>query len=108
VDELRGGLLPEAADRRNLDLFGTRMPVPTAAGLATTFAVLDGVMNAQSMEEIVTTMGRMSEAAALANGYSRRQAAQMREAYWREGAGNNPETPTAAPGAAAAGQAAAP
>ena len=97
VDELRGGLLPEAVDRRNLDLFGTRRSVPTAAGLDTTFAVLDGVMNAQTMEQIVRTMGRISAEVAAANGFSPREAAEMRDAYWREGAADNPVAPAAVP-----------
>jgi len=55
-DELRGGLLPEKMDRHNLDLFGTNEEVPIAAGLSTVFANLEGILNGETMEQIVLNM----------------------------------------------------
>lgn len=55
-DELRGGLLPEKMDRHNLDLFGTTQSVPIAAGLTPVLANLEGILEAQTMEQIVQRM----------------------------------------------------
>jgi len=98
MDELRGGLLPEKMDRHQLDLFGTTQSVPIAAGLAPTFANLEGILTGQTMEEIVrrmqaATMGALKKALEDA-GYSDERRDKVLKGYkgdlfLREGAGDN-------------------
>jgi peptidoglycan hydrolase-like protein with peptidoglycan-binding domain len=99
-DELRGGLLPEKMDRHNLDLFGTNQEVPIAAGLSPIFANLEGILNGETMEQIVAHMQAASIAALrkvlVDHGIvdEKRQATALREfqstMFVREGAGDNP------------------
>lgn len=56
VDEIRGGLLPEKMDRHNLDIFGTTQTIPIAGGMAPVFAQLEGILAADTMEQIVERM----------------------------------------------------
>jgi peptidoglycan hydrolase-like protein with peptidoglycan-binding domain len=97
-DELRGGLLPEKMDTHNLDLFGTNQAVPIAAGLAPIFANLEGILNAETMEQIVRNMQTATLAAmrvALDEaGYSEKDKARAmadyaKNMFEREGAGDN-------------------
>jgi peptidoglycan hydrolase-like protein with peptidoglycan-binding domain len=60
IDELRGGLLPDKMDRHNLDIFGTTQAIPIAAGLAPVFSNLEGILAAETMEQIVERMQRSS------------------------------------------------
>ena len=99
MDELRGGLLPEQMDRHNLDLFGTNTEVPIAAGLAPVFANLEGILEGQTMEEIVRRMqastlealGRVLDEKGY-TGARRERVLKKYEAnmFEREGAGDNP------------------
>jgi peptidoglycan hydrolase-like protein with peptidoglycan-binding domain len=58
MDELRGGLLPDRMDRHSLDLFGTTQEIPIAGGLEPVFANLEGILNAETMEQITLEMQR--------------------------------------------------
>jgi peptidoglycan hydrolase-like protein with peptidoglycan-binding domain len=102
VDELRGGLLPEKMDRHNLDVFGTSQQIPMSAGLAAVFANIDGVLKAETMEQILENMQRSSLEAFRKNaadkGLTARETEQdikefSRQMYIREGAGDNPVAP---------------
>jgi hypothetical protein len=102
MDELRGGLLPEKMDRHNLDLFGTVKAIPIAAGLTPVFANLEGILAAETMEQIVERMQRSSFEAFRqkieASNLSRKEkAAELKEFtgdwFMREGAGDNPTAP---------------
>ena len=97
-DELRGGLLPDKMDRHNLDLFGTNQEVPIAAGLASVFANLEGILSGDTMEGIVRRMQRDSmdtlKKWALAKGYSEASfeagaKGLAKGMFEREGAGDN-------------------
>ncbi|HUG30420.1 MAG TPA: hypothetical protein VMQ65_07920, partial [Candidatus Limnocylindria bacterium] len=99
VDELRGGLLPEKMDRHNLDIFGTTQSIPIAAGLTPVFSNLEGILAAETMEQIVERMQRSSLAAFRQkvdeSDLSDKRKADARKLYpgdWftREGAGDNP------------------
>lgn len=98
-DELRGGLLPEKMDRHNLDLFGTTQSIPIAAGLVPVFSNLEGILAAETMEQIVARMQRSSFEAfrkkVMASEGTDRQKEQALKSFpgdWflREGAGDNP------------------
>ena len=102
-DELRGGLLPEKMDRHNLDLFGTNQEVPIAAGLAPVFENLEGILNGETMEQIVVrmqnaTIGALKKALVDA-GYDEARQKKVLDEYkgqlfLREGAGDNPVAAT--------------
>ena len=98
MDELRGGLLPDKMDRHNLDLFGTTQSVPIAAGLAPIFANLEGVLAAETMEQIVVRMRRsmldafrreLAKAGRDEAGISEAVKSYEGEVFIREGAGDN-------------------
>jgi hypothetical protein len=94
-DELRGGLLPPSMNRENLDIFGTNKSVPIAAGLEPTFAMIEGILNAQTMEQIVAAMQQRMEDALRAQPdvtppELRDMLREYRDAFYREGAGDNP------------------
>lgn len=102
MDELRGGILPAGMDRHNLDLFGTQAPVPLVAEMAANLAMLDGIVSAQTMEEITRSMGAAGEQVIRAipeTEISARDRALLlasyggRGMYFREGAGDNPGAP---------------
>ena len=57
-DEIRGGILPGSMDRSSLDLMGTRDPMPLIAEMPETLAMLDGILQAQTMEQITRAMTR--------------------------------------------------
>jgi peptidoglycan hydrolase-like protein with peptidoglycan-binding domain len=60
LDEIRGGILPESVNRSSLDVFATTRSIPILSGTGPSFAMLDGVLQAQTMEEIVRMMERYS------------------------------------------------
>ena len=105
VDELRGGLLPEKIDRHNLDIFATTQTIPIAAGLEPAFAQIDGILAADTMEQIVqrmqtSTIDAFRKRVAESNLSDERKAAAIKaysgQMYTREGAGDNqvaPQTP---------------
>jgi hypothetical protein len=104
LDELRGGLLPEKMDRHNLDIFGTVRTIPIAAGLAPVFSNLEGILAAETMEQIVERMQRSSLDALnkrideLGLSDKRREAVLKEysgQMFTREGAGDNPVAPSA-------------
>ena len=93
-DELRGGILPPSMDRRNLDLFATRKPVRTIAGVATSLAMLDGVMAASTAEQITRGMetaaiARITQDAPGDAAVARDAASAASGAYGSEGMGDN-------------------
>jgi len=102
MDELRGGLLPEKMDRHNLDLFGTTQSIPIAAGLTPVFSNLEGILAAETMEQIVERMRTSSfevfrkkiEASDL-SADRKEGALKTYGGQWfnREGAGDNPVAP---------------
>ena len=98
-DELRGGLLPESIDRSNLDLLGTAHEMPKAASVASTTALLDGILAAQTIEQIAAAMeARGSEAIDEKPTYTKDDKAEYK-AYMKglivhEGVGDNPVAPT--------------
>jgi len=106
MDELRGGLLPPELDRGNLDVFGTLAP-PTAVPVLSqpSLAMLEGIINSETMEAIVRRMNRVGrEALRGLAGLSEavieqaiRRDFQLEEPYFREGAGDNPVAPPTAP-----------
>ncbi len=94
-DELRGGLLPPSMNRENLDIFGTNKSVPIVAGLEPTFAMIEGILNAQTMEQIVRAMQQRMEDALraqpnVAPAHVRQALREYSDAFYREGAGDNP------------------
>lgn len=97
-DELRGGLLPEKMDRTNLDLMGTRLPAPLITEMASSLAMLDGILGAKTIEAIAASMDRAGEdvANAMTNitDRERRDLIKMtKNLNVHEGAGDNPIAP---------------
>ena len=97
-DELRGGLLPGSMDRGSLDLMGTRNPMPLPAEMASTLAMLDGILAADTIERIAASMVRAGEAAIRAlpltpdfTEADRQELLRvMPNVFAHEGAGDNP------------------
>jgi len=90
MDELRGGLLPEEMNRRNLDLFGTTQAVPSIVGIHTSLALIEGILKAETMEQISRSMSERSAEVLRAAGVAEPSIRRARDAYFREGAGDNP------------------
>ena len=102
MDELRGGLLPEKMDRHNLDLFGTTQAIPIAGGLSPIWANLEGILAAETMEQIVERMQRSTFEAfkayvdkADASDAAKKKALKeySGQMFMREGAGDNQVAP---------------
>ena len=94
-DELRGGILPGEVDRTNLDLMGTRRPAPLITEMASSLAMLDGILAAKTMEQIAASMDKAGEDVANAmtdvTDAQRKQLIEMtRNVNVHEGAGDNP------------------
>ena len=93
-DELRGGLLPGHMDRHGLDLMGTQNPMPLLAEMPATLAMVDGILAAETMEQVSRAMIAAGTAAILATEMSaadRRALLQaMNGIVIHEGAGDNP------------------
>ena len=98
MDELRGGLLPDRMDRHSLDLFGTTQEIPIAGGLEPVFANLEGILSAETMEQIALDMQRSTfealrryAASKGVTGAAADQALQpfAGQMFMREGAGDN-------------------
>ncbi len=101
-DELRGGILPEGVDRANLDLMGTRLPAPLVTEMASSLAMLDGIIGANTIEQIAAAMDRAGEDLAKAmtdiSETDRQGLIKMtRNLNVHEGAGDNPIAPSTAP-----------
>lgn len=99
-DELRGGILPDPVDRTNLDLMGTRTPAPLITEMASSLAMLDGILAAKTIEQITASMDRAGEDVANAmtdvTEAERKSLTKMtRNLNVHEGAGDNPIAPTA-------------
>jgi peptidoglycan hydrolase-like protein with peptidoglycan-binding domain len=97
-DELRGGILPEKMDRTNLDLMGTRLPAPLITEMASSLAMLDGILGAKTIEAITASMDKAGEdvANAMTNitEADRRSLIKMtKNLNVHEGAGDNPIAP---------------
>jgi peptidoglycan hydrolase-like protein with peptidoglycan-binding domain len=94
-DELRGGILPDTIDRTNLDLIGTRKPAPLITEMASSLAMLDGILAAKTIEQITDSMDKAGEDVANAmtdvSDAERRDLIQMtKQLNVHEGAGDNP------------------
>jgi hypothetical protein len=99
-DELRGGILPDKVDRTNLDLMGTRRPAPLITEMASSLAMLDGILAAKTMEQIAASMDKAGEDVANAmtdvTAAERKQLIDMtKNLNVHEGAGDNPIAPRA-------------
>ena len=97
-DELRGGLLPDGMDRKNLDLIGTRVPALLVNVMASSLAMLDGVIAAKTIEQVTDSMDRAGEQIIKAlPGWSdadrRALLKEMKRVNVQEGAGDNPIAP---------------
>lgn len=93
MDELRGGMLPDEMGRQNVDVFGSRHSVPIRTSPTAALSLLEGILAAQTMEQIVATMNRRTEEELLASGADRQSIRDARDLYFREGAGDNPVAP---------------
>ena len=99
-DELRGGILPDVIDRANLDLMGTRTPAPLDTEMASSLAMIDGILSAQTIEQITEAMDAAGAVAARAvdrKGVTEADRQEMVQ-YTKglnvhEGAGDNPIAP---------------
>ena len=94
-DELRGGILPDTIDRTNLDLVGTRKPAPLITEMASSLAMLDGILGAKTIEQITDSMDKAGEDVANAltdvTNAERRELIKMtKQLNVHEGAGDNP------------------
>jgi peptidoglycan hydrolase-like protein with peptidoglycan-binding domain len=94
-DELRGGILPEQMDRTNLDLMGTRKPAPLITEMASSLAMLDGILAAKTIEQITDSMDKAGEDVANAltdvTKSERKELIDMtKRLNVHEGAGDNP------------------
>jgi peptidoglycan hydrolase-like protein with peptidoglycan-binding domain len=99
-DELRGGILPDEMDRTNLDLIGTRRPAPLITEMASSLAMLDGILAAQTIEQITDSMDKAGEDVANAltdvTPPERKALIEMtKRLNVHEGAGDNPIAPAA-------------
>ena len=99
-DELRGGILPDSIDRTNLDLVGTRRPAPLITEMASSLAMLDGILAARTVEQIAASMDKAGEDVANAmtdiTDAQRKQLIDMtKNVNVHEGAGDNPIAPRA-------------
>lgn len=99
-DEIRGGLLPDKVDRANLDLLGTRRPAPLITEMASSLAMLDGVLAARTIEQITAAMDKAGEDLALnmtnISDADRKTLLEMtKNVNVHEGAGDNPIAPRA-------------
>lgn len=97
-DELRGGILPDPVDRTNLDLMGTRVPAPLITEMASSLAMLDGILGAKTIEQVTASMDRAGEDVAKAmtdiSEADRRSLIKMtKNLNVHEGAGDNPIAP---------------
>ncbi|HUG29976.1 MAG TPA: hypothetical protein VMQ65_05655 [Candidatus Limnocylindria bacterium] len=98
-DELRGGLLPDGMDRANLDLLGTRAPALLINEMASSLAMLDGVLAAQTIEQVTDAMDRAGEQVIKSltdiTEAERRELLKLSERVnVHEGAGDNPIAPS--------------
>jgi peptidoglycan hydrolase-like protein with peptidoglycan-binding domain len=98
-DELRGGILPDPVDRKNLDLMGTRLPAPLITEMQSTLAMLDGILAAKTIEQITSEMDRAGDAflAALPDVTAADLAGIKKmttNLHVHEGAGDNPIAPS--------------
>jgi len=98
-DELRGGILPASMDRSKLDLLGTRAPILKIAGVPSTIAMIEGVLNADTIESITDAMNRAGNEAVEAANVPEATKRELRKHTGRvvvhEGAGDNPIAPAA-------------
>lgn len=98
-DELRGGILPDAVDRTNLDLVGTRQPAPLDTEMQSSLAMIDGLLAARTIEQVAASMDAAGVKAARAVGgiseADRRELVQYaKNLHVHEGAGDNAIAPT--------------
>jgi peptidoglycan hydrolase-like protein with peptidoglycan-binding domain len=99
-DELRGGILPDKVDRTNLDLIGTRRPAPLLTEMASSLAMLDGILAAKTIEQVTASMdqaGRdIANAMTNVSDADRKELLDMTQNLnVHEGAGDNPIAPAA-------------
>jgi peptidoglycan hydrolase-like protein with peptidoglycan-binding domain len=99
-DELRGGILPDKMDRTNLDLIGTRAPALLINEMASSLAMLDGVLAAKTIEQITDAMDQAGEQVIKSlTDVTERERRELLKLAQRvnvhEGAGDNPIAPAA-------------
>jgi len=98
-DELRGGILPAQMDRANLDLIGTRKPAPLISEMASSLAMLDGILGAETVEKITDAMDKAGADVSNAVDFTdadRREIRKMtKDLNVSEGIGDNPIAPSA-------------
>ena len=97
-DELRGGLLPDRMDRSNLDLIGTRVPALLINEMASSLAMLDGVIAAKTIEQVTDAMDRAGEQIIkslpdISDAQRKALLKEMQRVNVHEGAGDNPIAP---------------
>jgi hypothetical protein len=61
LDEMRNGLLPTGMTSQNTDIFGTNNSIPIAGGIAPITGLLEGILHAETMEQIVVRIQRSSD-----------------------------------------------
>jgi hypothetical protein len=80
-------------DRKSLDIFGTSKVVPTSAGIHTSLVFIEEIMNAKTMEQILMAMSRKSAEVLRSRKAGAAEIRAYSNAYFREGAADNPEAP---------------
>ncbi len=95
LDEIRSDLLPKDMDRSNLDVFGTTKSVPTVAGMGSALTLIDGILQAQTMEQMVASLQQnleraLAEQPKMTPSRLKSELREYRSSYFREGAGDNP------------------
>jgi len=98
-DELRGGILPDQVDRSNLDLLGTRKPAPLVTEMASSLAMLDGILAGKTIEGVTAAMDAAGDDVKTAitslNAADHAELKRMTTSlHVHEGAGDNPIAPT--------------
>ncbi|HEY4228048.1 MAG TPA: hypothetical protein VGM49_06900 [Candidatus Limnocylindrales bacterium] len=99
-DELRGGILPDPVDRSNLDLMGTRKPAPLVTEMASSLAMLDGILAGKTIEQVTAAMdaagdGINTQITNLTAADRTELKTMTKNLHVHEGAGDNPIAPTA-------------
>lgn len=99
-DELRGGILPDQMDRTNLDLIGTRAPALLVNEMASSLAMLDGLLAAKTIEQVTEAMDAAGEQVIRSltdvTEAKRRDLLKLtKRVNVHEGAGDNPIAPAA-------------
>ena len=90
LDEIRNGVLPAEMTRQNLDVLGTTKSIPIAVSITPLTALIEGLMTAQTMEQVVREMQNRLDKVMVAGNATAKQIKQAGNSFFREGAGDNP------------------